>query len=131
MRIKIFIVLLLIFFVNTIEAKRHSFSQLHKMPKSLAKDYYIWRFLQQKKTTKSQAKKIVKELSHINTKLAKAYWKKTYKSIPEPKKDKIIVTKASDRAWRQRSKAHKHFKMGLALLKQKKPNEDHIWCYEK
>ena len=114
-------VLLLVFFTHSLEAKRHTFSQLHKMPKSYEKDYYIWRFLQQKSTTKSQAKKIVKELKHVNSKLAKAHWKKTYRSIKLPKEPRIKVTKKQDNAWRQRSKANKHFKMGLALLKQRKP----------
>jgi len=120
MKIILFIFSFLIVFTHTVEAKYFSFNQLHKMPKSYEKDYYIWRFLQAKKTTKKEAKNIAKELKHINTKLAKAYWNKIHKSL-SLNKPMTFVNKTANQKWKKRSKANKSFKMALALLKQRKP----------
>ena len=51
--------------------------QLQKMPRSIEKDYYIWRFLRQRSTKRDEAQKVVSQIKHINDKLQKAYLKKT------------------------------------------------------
>lgn len=66
------------------------------MPSSVEKDYYIWRFISLKSTTKEEAKAIIQHASAINSKLKNAYIKKTgyapklYKknSYPGPKQKK-------------------------------------------
>ncbi len=88
------------------------------MPQSVEKDYYIWRFLSQKTTTKQEAKSIMQEADHLNKKLRVAYRERTglkaYLS-PKPKssKEKII-------AWKIKAKAHKYFKIGIQLVGQNK-----------
>ena len=47
------------------------------MPKSIERDFYIWQFLLQEKTTKEQASKAGKLVAHINSKLDSAFFKKT------------------------------------------------------
>ena len=37
-------------------AKTFSFNEIHEMPLSIEKDYYIWRFLSQKNTSAAEAK---------------------------------------------------------------------------
>jgi len=56
------------------------------MPKGVEKDYYIWRFLRQKNTTKSQARKIIYEASRINYALKKVYRQKTGSNPPAKKR---------------------------------------------
>jgi soluble lytic murein transglycosylase len=90
------------------------------MPKSIEKDYYIWRLLSQKKTTKQEARNIIYEASRLNKKLRVAYRGKTGLNVTLPK---IKATGPVDNSWRARSKANKHFKHGLALLKQNKPKQ--------
>jgi len=53
------------------------------MPKGVEKNYYIWRFITQKSTTKSEAMKIIKEANMINGALKKAYRKKTGLNPPK------------------------------------------------
>ena len=59
------------------QAKTFSFNQVHSMPQSVEKDYYIWRFLMQRSTSASQAQAIIKEVNQLNHKLSVAYKKKT------------------------------------------------------
>jgi len=54
-----------------------TFQEVHNMPKGLEKNYYIWRYIQQKNTSKASAMKIIKEATRINNLLRKAYVKKT------------------------------------------------------
>jgi len=107
---------------STLVAKGKTFNYLHinQMPKSIEKDYYIWRFLTQKTTTKAEARKIIYQVSRLNKKLRTAYRKKTGMN---PKLPKIKATGPVDESWRKRSKANKSFKHGLALMKQKKPQQ--------
>ena len=113
---------LLSFFLSTssLHAKKFSYSQVHKMPKSIEKDYYIWRFLSQTTTTAPEAKKIIYEASRLNKKLRTAYRNRTGLNVELPK---IKATGPQDNSWRKRSKAHKSFKHGLALLQQNKPTQ--------
>jgi len=65
-------------------AKSFSYAQIHAMPKGIEKDYYIWRFLRQRSTTKAQARRIIREASRINPSLKKAYRRKTGHNPPPP-----------------------------------------------
>ncbi len=101
-------------------AKTFTYEQIHKMPKSVEKDYYIWRFLSQTTTTAAEAKKIIYEASRLNTKLRKAYKYRTGSTVELPK---ITATGETNKNWRRRSNAHKSFKHGLALMQQRKPKQ--------
>ncbi len=69
----------------TLEGKYLSFQEVHRMPRGVEKNYYIWRYIQQKKTSVANAKRIIKEASRINASLRKAYKKKTGLEPPKPK----------------------------------------------
>jgi len=101
-----------------LSAKTFTYEQVHQMPKSVEKDYYIWRFLSQSNTTASQAQSIIRETDHMNKKLRTAYKKKTGSNPP-----KIGYTKevTPDYIWKNRSKARKYFKKGLSLIRNNKP----------
>jgi len=111
-----------LFFFTTLEAKTFTYWQVHQMPKSLEKDYYIWRLLSQKSTTKQEARNIIVEASRLNRKLKTTYKAKTGLSAKLPKV-KSVRKGTVDNSWRDRSKANKHFKHGLALLKQGKAKQ--------
>lgn len=84
MRLKLLVLLLLL--SSTLwGGKIFTFQQLHKMPKSIEKDYYIWRFLSQPSTTKSQAERIIKGAYRLNKKLKTAYRHKTGVAPNPPK----------------------------------------------
>ena len=110
------------FFMSTsiLHAKKFTYSQIHEMPMSIEKDYYIWRFLSQTTTTAADAKKVIYEASRLNTKLRTAYRNRTGLNVKLPK---IKATGEANKNWRTRSKAHKSFKHGLALMQQKKPRQ--------
>jgi soluble lytic murein transglycosylase len=123
MRVKsLFLSSLFALFVGTsaLHAKTFTYEQIHKMPKSVEKDYYIWRFLSQTSTTAAEAKKIIYEASRLNTKLRKAYKYRTGSTVELPK---ITATGETNKNWRRRSNAHKSFKHGLALMQQRKPKQ--------
>ncbi len=61
----------------SLNAKTFEYWQIHNMPKSIEKDYYIWRFLSQSTTTASEAKSIIQEASFLNKKLREVYRRKT------------------------------------------------------
>jgi len=67
----------LLFGITTLNAKTFRYGQVKSMPLSVEKDYYIWRFLTQKSTSKSQAKAIIGDAKYLNKKLKVAYKKKT------------------------------------------------------
>ncbi|UPT76727.1 transglycosylase SLT domain-containing protein [Sulfurovum sp. XGS-02] len=117
-----FLSLLLVLFsgTSTLHAKKFTYEQIHRMPKSIEKDYYIWRFLSQTTTTATEAKKIIYEASRLNAKLRKAYKYRTGSTVELPK---IRATKEANKNWKRRSDAHKSFKHGLALMQQKKPKQ--------
>ena len=120
MKLHFLFIVLFSFLFSTVEAKSFTYWDVHQMPKSIEKDYYIWRLLSQKKTTKQEARNIIYEASRLNKKLRVAYRKKTGLNVELPK---IKATGPVDNSWRARSKAHKHFKHGLSLLKQNKPKQ--------
>ncbi|MCW8822241.1 MAG: transglycosylase SLT domain-containing protein [Sulfurovum sp.] len=106
---------------SVLQAKTFTYSQIHKMPKSIEKDYYIWRFLSQTTTTAPEAKSIIHEASALNEKLRTAY--KTRTGLNPPAIKLYHAETTPEKVWRSRSKANKHFKQGLAFLKQHKPEQ--------
>ncbi len=103
-----------------LSAKTLSYWQVHNMPSSVEKDYYIWRFLSQKFTTPLEAKNIIKEASHLNKKLKVAYKKKTGYNPPAIQSKRATTP---DHIWKRRSRANKYFKYGLKLLREGKPQK--------
>jgi len=96
-----FLVLLLMM-GGMLSSRSLSFEQIHAMPKSVEKDYYIWRYLSGKKSTKSEARKLIHEAKRINGKLARAYRQKTGHKAPlrrrshpslSPERRKILAQK--------------------------------------
>ena len=120
MFLRVFIFVALLSTLSTLQAKTFTYWQVHQMPKSIEKDYYIWRLLSQKSTTKQEAQNIIYEATRLNKKLQTAYKAKTGLTAKLPK---VEATGSTENSWRARSKAHKHFKHGLALLKQGKPQQ--------
>jgi len=98
-----------------LHAKSFSYTQVHQMPKSIAKDYYIWRLLKQKSTTKIEATKIIREAKRISPKLKKAYKKKTGKTAPTQKR---VAKKLSPEAKAALKKRQAHAK---SIIKSKHP----------
>jgi len=107
---------------SALHAKRFTYEQIHNMPRSVEKDYYIWRFLSQTTTTADEAKKIIYEASSINTKLNEAYMRRTGQKVKLPKL-KAVGGGEANKNWRKRLKAHKSFKHGIALMQQRKPEQ--------
>ncbi|MEA2047304.1 MAG: transglycosylase SLT domain-containing protein [Campylobacterota bacterium] len=105
---------------STLYAKKLSYWEVHKMPTSIEKDYYIWRFLSQHTTSKAEARKIINQASRLNKKLKTAYRNKTGLNAKIPT---IKVPGETNKNWRNRSIAHKSFKHGLSLMQQNKAKE--------
>ena len=112
--------MVILFGLTTVEAKIFTYQQIHKMPKSIEKDYYIWRFLSQSSTKPYEAKKIIYEASHLNKKLRNAYKKRTHLKAPTLKEKRQTTP---EHIWKGRSKGKKYFKRGLALLKTNQAKE--------
>ncbi len=115
----------LFFLTTTLHAKKFTYEQIHEMPRSIEKDYYIWRFLSQTTTTAAEAKSIINETTALNDKLRTAYHNRTGLNPPKIKPYYLggISTPDAVNAWKIRSQAHKHFNQGLALLRQNKPEQ--------
>ncbi len=73
--IKLFFILIVI---NTtlLQAKIYSLSEIETMPKSIAKDYYIWRFIKDNNTSKDEALIAYNQIKRASYKLKKAIRKK-------------------------------------------------------
>jgi soluble lytic murein transglycosylase len=69
-----------------LQAKSPSFKEIEAMPSSYAKDYYIWRFLQEKSTTKKEAITAYLWTKRKNSKLRKAIRKKVGYTPKNPSK---------------------------------------------
>jgi len=85
------------------------------MPLSVEKDYYIWRFLEQRSTTAAQAQGIIRDAKYLNKKLKVAYKKKTGFKASIPKR-KAPPTRASKTDWKARSNANKAFAYGIKMV---------------
>ncbi|NKQ40928.1 MAG: lytic transglycosylase domain-containing protein [Sulfurovum sp.] len=101
----ILIAILLSVTLLQVQAKNFSYEQIAEMPKSIEKDYYIWRLLKQKNTSKKEAQKILKDVKHISVKIKKAYKKKVGKNPPPPKGWYIIHVSPEIKAKRKKRKA--------------------------
>jgi len=102
----------------TLEAKHFTYAQVHAMPKSVEKDYYIWRFLRQRSTTPAQARAIIRETNSLNKKLKDAYRKKTgsYPDFrPTPVKYKVNDTEI----WKNRVQGNYAFKKGISMVQKR------------
>jgi soluble lytic murein transglycosylase len=118
-------ILLLISFLlfiapSSLLSKRFTYNQVHNMPMSVEKDYYIWRFLSQQSTTSNEARNIILGAKKLNKKLRTAYKDRTGQSAKLPKRK--YAGKVNN-SWKARSKANKSFKRGLALMREKKPKQ--------
>lgn len=110
-------VLVLLIGTTILNAKFFTYWQVHNMPQSVEKDYYIWRFLSQSTTTAFQARSIIKEVDHLNKKLRVAYKKRTGFSAPNPSTSPVSCGKVTD--WKRRSEANRYFRNAILLLQQK------------
>jgi len=81
MRFKITL-LLAILFSSLLSALSMTYSQVKAMPKSVEKDYYIWRVLQNPRTSRAQAIALAKQAKRANSKLKSAYKRKTGLRFP-------------------------------------------------
>jgi len=127
--------LILLFTIATLilQAKHISFDQVHNMPKSISKDYYIWRFLKEHGTTKKDARRIIKEIKRANPKIRKAYRKKTGQLLPvahkshkdtRPSAEAVAAYKKRVRILKNTFDSADPFKSWLAL-----PNKDKIFVF--
>ena len=121
MKLKPFLtILLLTYSCIMLDAKTFTYSQVHKMPQSVEKDYYIWRFLSQNTTTATEAKHIIQDANHLNKKLRVAYKKKT--GLIAHLKPKAPVSGNSKKAgsWKLKAQANQYFKAAIQSVKQNK-----------
>jgi len=103
---------------GVLSAKHFSYSQVHQMPTSIEKDYYIWRFLKQPDTRASEARAIIREVSHLNKKLKEAYRKKTG-AYPRIKPTPPRYYFADKHKWENRAQGNYAFKKAIALVQKK------------
>lgn len=73
---KIALITILLSFYILSDGLNPSFKEIELMPKSISKDYYIWRFIKQKNTTKKKALKAYSWTKRKSYKLQKAIRKK-------------------------------------------------------
>jgi len=69
-----------------------SLKDISAMPKSVEKDYYIWRFLMQKGTTAKEARAVASQIRYANSKLKKAYYRKTHKRLIIRRKKRRVLS---------------------------------------
>jgi len=119
MKIKNLVVLLAILLVPmAINAKIFTYTQVHSMPASIEKDYYIWRLLTQKMTTVGEAKSIIKDAIHLNKKLRDAYKNKTGLIAKLTARKSVGKSDTrSDINWNKKAEANKYFKAGIQMVK--------------
>ncbi len=115
--------------ISTLEAKTLTYSEVHKMPQSVEKDYYIWRFLSQPTTTVREAKSIMQDADHLNKKLRDAYKKKTGLTARlAPKPPLFNAAKQTD--WKLKAEANKDFKTGIMLVEKNQLQKAANYFYE-
>jgi soluble lytic murein transglycosylase len=98
-----------------LHAKTFTYGQVKSMPLSVEKDYYIWRFLNQRSTTKAQARAIIGDAKYLNKKLKVSYKKKTGLTAHIPKR-KPGPSRATSTDWKAKSNANKSFNYGIKLV---------------
>ena len=121
MNTRTIIILLTVLLSSAIlNAKTFTYSQVHKMPTSVEKDYYIWRLLTQKITTAGEAKSIIQDASHLNKKLRDSYKAKTGLTAKLTSKPSLKKSDSrNDIDWNKKAKANKYFKAGIQMVKLK------------
>jgi len=115
--------LTIIFFLlfTIVQADSFSFKEIEAMPKSISKDYYTWRFLQERNTTKEEALKAYKWTKRQSYKLKKAIRKKVgylpkdeeeskVKTEKDPKNYIIYPKVASKKSKRSLTRLYKKIK---------------------
>lgn len=125
-------ILLILFLLSlSIEAKTFTFNQIHRMPQSVEKDYYIWRFLSQGSTTSAQAKAIIKDVNHLNKKLRTSYRRKTGTAPKVYRKAKARkpATQAQKQAWRYKSAKLKSVIKSKTPFNEWSAEEPYVQCY--
>ena len=110
----IFLSYFVLFSSQVIQAKTFSYGQVRSMPLSVEKDYYIWRFLQQKSTTSAQASVIIKDAKYLNKKLKEAYKKKTGTNASIPKRKPGPTRNKTD--WKAKSNGNKSFNYAIKMV---------------
>jgi soluble lytic murein transglycosylase len=113
-------ILLLLLLVSTAPAKTLTFDQVHTMPRSIEKDYYIWRYLCQGNCTASQANALIKEVNRINKKIRSSYRKKTGRNPGKVTAGSQTSTQAQRSAWLKKVAFQKYFDTAIRALSQKK-----------
>ncbi len=98
--------------------KTLSYESIHSMPKSVEKDFYIWRYLSDPSSTKNDATKLIKEAFRINGKLSKAYLQKTGHKAPKRKKSKHNPTKKELLSYKKKEQTT------IKVLKSKEPYKE-------
>ncbi len=76
---------LFLIFIVTFQLFSFTLQDLEKMPKSIERDFFIWRFISDKNTTKEDAIKAIKLRKTLNAKLKNAFYKKTSIKLTPPK----------------------------------------------
>ncbi len=109
---------ILFFTVTTAQAKHFSYSQVHAMPKSVEKDYYIWRFLRQKSTTVAEARAIIRETNSLNKKLKEAYRKKTG-AYPNFRPTPVRYAVNDTEIWKNRVQGNFAFNKGISMVQKR------------
>ncbi len=111
------IILVVLTMLSPLGARHLDYATIHAMPKSVEKDYYIWRYLSSPRSTRSDARKLIREAKRINAKLAKAYRKKTGHRTPRIRhnRPRKLLTAAQKKAIAQKKAAT------VALLKSADP----------
>jgi soluble lytic murein transglycosylase len=72
--------------LSTLFSREITLKELNSYPKSVAKDFYIWLYLQQKSTTEWGAKQAYKGVHRKSSKIKRAYKKKVKKVVSKPTK---------------------------------------------
>ncbi len=112
MKMKYLILILsLLFSTVALQAKTFTYGQVNNMPRSIEKDYYIWRFLSQNTTTVQEATNIIHQASAMNEKLRTAYRTRTGQNAPAIKPYSTGCVSIPAKTWKNRSEANKQFKI--------------------
>ena len=90
------------------------------MPKSVEKDYYIWRFLCQGNCTASQAQAIIRDVNSLNKKLRNSYRKKTGQTAKIFRSSKKPASEAERNKWLKKVSSQKYFDTAIKSLQRGK-----------
>jgi len=105
--------LLFFIFSTTLFAKIYSLKEIEKMPESIARDYYIWRLLNETKVSKEEAKRAYSLVYKKNYKIRKAirkilgYVPDTKNKKRDPKNFIIYPEKASKKSKKELKRLYK------------------------